>query len=64
MLIAGDHVPVIAGLFVDDVGSAGIVVEPEQYGPTDANVGVTGAFTVTILVAVASGQPAVVLATV
>ena len=40
LLIAGDHVPVIAGLFVDDVGSAPIVA-PEQNGPTDANVGVT-----------------------
>ena len=42
LLIAGDHVPVIAGLFVDDVGSE-LIVAPEQNGPTAAKVGVTGA---------------------
>ena len=40
LFIAGLHVPVIAGMFVELVGSAGIVA-PEQYGPTGANVGVT-----------------------
>ena len=39
LLIAGDHVPVIAGLFVDDVGNA-LIVAPEQKGPTAAKVGV------------------------
>ena len=40
LFIAGLHVPVIAGMFVELVGRAGIVA-PEQYGPTGANVGVT-----------------------
>ena len=51
MLIAGDQVPVIAGLFVDDVGSA-LIVAPEQNGPTAAKVGVTGAVIVIGSVAV------------
>jgi hypothetical protein len=50
VLIAGVHVPVIAGLFVDDVGS--VNVPPLQIGATCVNVGVTGAFTVTLIVAV------------
>ena len=37
-VITGDHVPVIP--FVEVVGNAGIEA-PEQYGPTDAKVGVT-----------------------
>ena len=40
MFIAGLHVPVIAGTFVELVGNAGIAA-PEQYGPTALNVGVT-----------------------
>ena len=36
--IAGDQVPVIAGVLVDEVGKVGIVA-PSQYGPTGANVG-------------------------
>jgi hypothetical protein len=57
-LIAGDQVPVIAvGVFVDDVGSAAIVA-PEQNGPTDAKVGVTGAVIVTCKVVVVAHCPA------
>ena len=42
LLIAGDHVPVIAGEFVELVGKAGIVA-PAQYGPTGAKVGTMAA---------------------
>ena len=49
--IAGDQVPVIAGLFVEDVGSA-VIVAPEQKGPTGVKFGVAGAFTFTVIVAV------------
>jgi hypothetical protein len=50
-LIAGDQVPVIAGLFVEDVGSA-VIVAPEQNGPTDAKEGVTFGVIVTCKVVV------------
>ena len=56
LFIAGLHVPVMAGVFVELVGNAGIVA-PEQYGPTGANVGVITAAIVTDVVAVAPGQP-------
>ena len=39
-MIAGLQVPVIAGLFVEVVGNAGMDA-PAQYGPTAVNVGVT-----------------------
>ena len=38
LLIAGVQVPLIAGVLVEDVGSAAIFA-PEQNGPTAANVG-------------------------
>jgi len=49
---AGNQVPVIAGLLVDDSGNASIVA-PEQKGPTGVKVGVTGSFIVTEMVLVA-----------
>jgi hypothetical protein len=51
LLIAGDQIPVIAGLFVEDVGSEAIA-SPEQYEPTAANVGVTFGVIVTLSVVV------------
>ena len=56
LFIAGLHVPVMAGEFVELVGNAGMVA-PEQYGPTGVNVGVITAAIVTDVVAVAPGQP-------
>ena len=56
LFMAGLHVPVMAGMFVELVGNAGIVA-PEQYGPTGVNVGVITAAIVTDVVAVAPGQP-------
>ena len=51
LFIAGLHVPVMAGMFVELVGNAGIVA-PEQYGPTAVNVGVTLLLTVIVNVVV------------
>jgi hypothetical protein len=48
LLIAGDHVPVI--LLFDVVGN--VNVPPEHIAATCVNVGVTGWFTVTDIVAV------------
>ena len=58
LFIAGLHVPVMAGMFVELVGNAGIVA-PEQYGPTGANVGVTFGVMVIVSVAVVAHWPAV-----
>ncbi len=55
---AGDHVPVIAGEFVEDVGKADNVA-PAQMGATCVNVGVTFGFTVMVIVAVVAQSPAV-----
>ena len=41
LLIAGNHVPVMAGALVDEVGKAGIAA-PLQKGPTAAKAGTTG----------------------
>jgi hypothetical protein len=49
LIVAGDQVPVI--LFVDVVGKAAGVA-PTQYGPACAKVGVTIAFTTTVIVVV------------
>jgi hypothetical protein len=57
LLIAGDQVPVIGGVFVLDAGNIGIVV-PAQYGPVAANVGVTIGVTVIVVVAVLAHCPA------
>ena len=46
--IAGDHVPVMP--LLDVVGNA-VIVDPEQNGPTDVNVGVM--FGVMVIVSVA-----------
>lgn len=51
LFIAGDHVPVIAGTFVELVGNAGIAA-PEQNGPTTAKVGVTFGLTVILKVVI------------
>ena len=40
LFIAGDHIPVIAVVFVEAVGSAAIAA-PEQKEPTGVKVGVT-----------------------
>ena len=48
LFIAGDHEPVKP--FVEVVGK--VIVAPEQTGPTAAKVGVTGVFTVTVIVVV------------
>ena len=55
-MIAGLHIPVIP--FRDVVGSSGMA-EPEQYGPTPANVGVKLGLTVIVNVAVVAHWPAV-----
>ena len=55
MFIAGDQVPVMP--FVEVVGNAGIVA-PEQYGPTDANVGVIFGSIVIVKVVVVAQPPA------
>jgi hypothetical protein len=47
----------MAGVFVELVGSAAIVA-PEQYGPTEANVGVTFGVMVMASVAVVAHWPA------
>ncbi len=54
LFTAGDHDPVI--LFVDVVGS--VIVPPLQIGAIWVNVGVTGAPTVTVIVAVVAQVPA------
>ena len=56
LFIAGLQVPVMAGVFVELAGNAGIVA-PEQYDPREANVGVIKAAIVTEVVAVTPGQP-------
>ena len=58
MLTTGDHVPVIAGVFVELVGKTGAVA-PEQIGATATNVGVINGFTVIVKVAVVAQSPAV-----
>jgi hypothetical protein len=55
LITEGDHVPVIP--FVDVVESIPGVV-PIQYGPSCVNVGVTLAFTTTVMVAVVAHCPA------
>jgi hypothetical protein len=56
LIAAGDHVPVMP--FVEVVGNeAGVA--PTQYGPACVNVGVTLAFTTTVIVAVVAHCPAV-----
>ncbi len=55
---AGDHVPVIAGEFVEDVDKADNVA-PAQMGATCVNVGVTFGFTVMVIVVVVAQSPAV-----
>ena len=52
---AGLQVPVIAGVFVELLGS--VKGSPLQIGPTCVNVGVTGWFTVTVMVAVVAHWP-------
>jgi hypothetical protein len=54
----GDHVPVIGGAFVDDVGS-GDRIAPEQIGATALKVGVMFGFTVIVNVVVVAHCPAV-----
>jgi hypothetical protein len=55
LFAAGDHVPLIA--FNEAVGS--VNDPPLQIGAICVNVGVTGAFTVTVIVAVVAQAPAV-----
>ena len=55
---AGFQVPVMLGLFVEEVGNVGAAV-PEQKAGTALKVGVTGGFTVTLSVAVVAHCPAV-----
>ena len=56
LIVAGDQVPVM--LFVDVVGNdAGVA--PTQYGPACVKVGVTFAFTTTVIVVVVAHWPAV-----
>ena len=54
--IAGDQVPVIPLL---DVVGRELIVEPEQNGPTDENVGVTFGVMVIVSVAVVAHCPTV-----
>ena len=58
LIKAGDHVPVIAGVFVELIGS-GLNVEPEQIGATWLKVGVVSGFTVIVIVAFEAHCPAV-----
>jgi hypothetical protein len=55
LLIAGDHVPVM--LLFDVVGK--VNVPPEHIAETCVNIGVTGWFTVTVIVVVVAHCPAV-----
>ena len=48
LLIAGLQVPVIAGVFVEEIGNAGIAA-PLQKGPTVVNVGVIGVGAVRVI---------------
>ena len=52
VLKAGDQVPVIGVLFVDDVGSADGTVAPTHSGPTCAKVGVISGVITTSMVVV------------
>ena len=58
LLTNEDHVPVIAGVFVELVGKTGAVA-PEQIDATVVNVGVTFGVTVTDKVVVVAHCPAV-----
>jgi hypothetical protein len=58
LFIAGNQVPVIAVVFVEEVGN-GASVAPEQIAATCVNIGVTIGFTVIVIVAVAAQDPAV-----
>jgi len=58
LLTADDHVPVIAGVFVDDVDKTG-AVSPEQIAGIEAKVGVTFELTVTVKVVVVAHCPEV-----
>ena len=57
LLTTGDHVPVIAGVFVELVGKTG-ATSPEQIGVTAANVGVINGLTVIVKVVVPAHCPA------
>ena len=58
MFNAGDHVPVIGVVFVEDVGN-GDMVAPEQIDATALKVGVMFGFTVIVNVVVVAHCPAV-----
>ena len=53
----GDHVPVIEGILVDEVGNTGNI-PPEQIGATELNVGVIFGLTVIVNVVVVAHWPA------
>jgi hypothetical protein len=54
LFIAGDQVPLIP--LVEVVGNGGII-SPEQYGPTDANVGVIFGSIIIVKVVVVAQAP-------
>ena len=58
VLKAGDQVPVIGVLFVDDVGNADGTVAPTHSGPTCAKVGTILSVMVTLMVATSAHWPA------
>ena len=54
---AGDHVPIIKGIFVDEIVNMGNI-PPEQIGATGLNVGVILGLTVIVNVVVVAHCPA------